>query len=79
MASVGRKATVSGGGSMDRLKQFLQETWLELRYKVTWPDPKTQLVKSTMVVLTVVVVVSIFIYLLDVAYGYVLRNTLLRP
>ncbi|MBW3625161.1 MAG: preprotein translocase subunit SecE [Armatimonadetes bacterium] len=62
--------------SSGKIKQFIQETWVELRYKVSWPS-RTQLLKSTTVVLTVVVVVSIFIYVLDNFFGILLRRTIL--
>lgn len=63
--------------SANKVKQFLSETWVELRYKVTWPT-RPQLIKSTSVVVTVVVIVSIFIYVLDMALGALLRQTILR-
>jgi preprotein translocase subunit SecE len=77
MASNSRKAAVAQARSTNRIKQFLEETWVELRYKVTWPA-KTPLIRSTAVVLAVVVIVSVFIYILDTFFGFVLRNTILR-
>lgn len=62
--------------SSNRIKQFLEEAWVELRYKVTWPS-RPQLLKSTSVVLAVVIIVSIFIYALDFLFGAVLRRTIL--
>jgi len=81
MASVRNsgKTTAVGLPKSNRMKQFLEETWVELRYKVTWPNPKTQLVRSTSVVLAVVVIVSIYIYLLDIFFAFVLRHTVLAP
>ena len=73
------KAPTVGLPSGNKMRQFLQETWNELRYKVTWPDPKTQLVKSTSTVLAVVVFCSAFIYVLDVVFGFVLKHTILAP
>ena len=48
-------------------------------HKVTWPDPKTQLIRSTAVVLAVVVIVSFFIYFLDLFFAFVLKHTILAP
>ena len=62
--------------SSNRIKQFLEEAWVELRYKVTWSS-RPQLVKSTSVVVAVVVIVSIFIYVLDSFFGVVLRRVIL--
>lgn len=75
MASNSKKATTVMSGkqpSNNPTRQFLEETWLELRYKVTWPT-RPQLAKSTSVVLAVVVIVAIYVYLLDVAFGYILK------
>jgi preprotein translocase SecE subunit len=69
------KATTSPA-SANRTRQFLEETWVELRYKVTWSS-KQQLLKSTSVVLTVVLIVSLFIYVLDTIFGAILRKFLL--
>ena len=62
--------------SANRIKSFLEEAWVELRYKVTWSS-RPQLVKSTSVVVAVVVIVSIFIYVLDSFFGVVLRRVIL--
>jgi preprotein translocase subunit SecE len=65
-------------GSGGKARQFLEEAWLELRYKVTWSS-RQQLLKSTSVVLAVIVIVSLFIYVLDMVFAAVLRNSILRP
>jgi preprotein translocase subunit SecE len=81
MASVrntGKGAIVPRDSSTGKLRQFLQETWVELRYKVTWPS-RTQLIRTTMVVLSVVILVSLFIYIADMFFGFVLRHTILAP
>ncbi len=70
------KATATRGSQANRTRQFLEETWVELRYKVTW-SAKEQLLKSTAVVLTVVVIVSVFIYILDTLFGALLKRFLL--
>jgi preprotein translocase SecE subunit len=63
-------------GTPNKIKQFLEEAWVELRYKVTWSS-RPQILKSTTVVLAVVIIVSIFIYFLDTFLGVLLRRTIL--
>ena len=77
MTSVPRneKKAVATGSSGDRTKQFLHETWVELRYKVSWPN-REQLIKSTCVVLVGVVIIALYVYVLDMSLGWVLRNTI---
>jgi preprotein translocase SecE subunit len=82
MASVrntGKGAVMPRDSSSNRLKQFLEETWVELRYKVTWPNPRTELIRTTLVVLTVVILMSVFIYVLDMIFAFILSHTILAP
>jgi preprotein translocase SecE subunit len=74
MASNSKKVTTAVGKqpSNNPTRQFLDETWLELRYKVTWPN-RAQLTKLTAVVLVVVVIVSVYVYVLDMAFGSILK------
>ncbi len=46
-------------------RAFVEESWSELR-KVTWPDYQ-QLKNATLVVLVFVVLISLLIWLMDVA------------
>jgi preprotein translocase SecE subunit len=76
MASNSKKvATTAMTGkqpSNNPTRQFLEETWLELRYKVTWPN-RPQLIKATTVVLVVVILVALYVYLADIVFGYILK------
>ena len=52
-------------GVVQGSRAFLEESWSELR-KVTWPDYQ-QLKNATAVVLVFVVLISLVIWLMDVA------------
>lgn len=49
---------------------FLRETWVELRWKTTWPN-KQELVRFTAVVIAVVIIVAAYIGVAD----WVVANT----
>ena len=53
-------------------KTFLEESWTELR-KVTWPD-YPQLKNATLVVLLFVVLISVVIWLMDVAVRTIINS-----
>lgn len=44
---------------------FLRETWMELRWKTTWPK-KDELIRSTLLVISVVLIVAAYIGLADI-------------
>ena len=54
--------------------KFFRETRSELK-KVVWPS-KSQIINNSVVVLVVVLVASLFILLLDVLFGGILRVVL---
>ena len=57
------QAMAAGNGPKVSAAQFLQEAWVELK-KTTWPN-RTVLVKSTTVVLALVVAVAVWDGLID--------------
>lgn len=57
------QAMASGNGPKVSARQFLEEAWVELK-KTTWPN-RTVLVKSTTVVLALVVAVAVWDGLID--------------
>jgi preprotein translocase subunit SecE len=58
-------------GIIDKIRQFLRESKVELK-KVTWPTPKEALA-STSVVLAVVIIVSMFLGLVDFGLTKIIR------
>lgn len=52
------------------LGPFLQETWVEITRKTTWPT-KPELVRSTSVVLATIIAVSLYLALCDVIMSQV--------
>lgn len=55
---------------MERIGRFLREVRAELR-KVVWPNRK-ELTTYTIVVIVTVVIVSVFVSLVDLAFGQLL-------
>jgi len=51
---------------------FLRETWMELRWKTTWPK-KDELIRSTVLVIAVVLIVAAYIGLADVIVAALTR------
>jgi preprotein translocase subunit SecE len=59
---------------LDRFKKFLGEVKVEAT-KVSWPS-RDELRESTMVVIVAVFIISIFIYVVDIAIGKVVQAVL---
>jgi len=55
--------------------EFLRETWVELRWKTTWPK-KDELFRSTVLVVAVVIIVAAYIGLADVIVAAITRPLL---
>jgi preprotein translocase subunit SecE len=51
---------------------FLKETWVELRWKTSWPQ-KPDLLRFTLVVIVAVIIVAIYIGLADVIVAALTR------
>ncbi len=56
-----------------KAKKFFQETWVELRWKTSWPT-REELVRSTAVVIGTVFVIALYIGLLDVIIAGIIRR-----
>jgi len=55
----------------DRAKLFWREMLVETLHKVTWPT-REELAESTMVVLVTVLIISAFIYIVDLAVNHLI-------
>ena len=51
---------------MNKIKLFIEESYQELRYKVSWPT-WSELQASTMVVLVASAILSVIIFFMDLA------------
>jgi preprotein translocase subunit SecE len=56
---------VAKKGALTRTREFVSETWEELK-KVTWPD-FPQLKNATLVIIVFVIIVAIVIWLMDIS------------
>ena len=56
---------------LQETRGFLEESWAELR-KVTWPDFE-QLKNATLVVLVFVILISLIIWIMDIAVRTVIN------
>ncbi|MCP4682378.1 MAG: preprotein translocase subunit SecE [Desulfobacterales bacterium] len=61
-------------GRIDKALQFLREVKIELK-KVTWPS-RTQTIGSTVVVIVLVIIVSLFLGLVDSVLSFLVRLVL---
>jgi preprotein translocase subunit SecE len=68
-SSAGKPMVSSKPGLFTRMGKFLKETWIELK-KTSWPD-KDELVKGTVLVLTAVAIITLWIGGLDFILGRV--------
>ncbi|MBU2621407.1 MAG: preprotein translocase subunit SecE [Proteobacteria bacterium] len=59
---------------LDRVLQFLREVKIELK-KVTWPSRK-QAVGSTVVVIILVIIISLFLSVVDIGLSSLVRVVL---
>jgi preprotein translocase subunit SecE len=71
---VSKAAVVKEKGNIDKAIQFLREVKVELK-KVTWPTRK-QTMGSTVVVLVIVTIISIFLGLVDAGLQGLIRTVL---
>ncbi|TNE58356.1 MAG: preprotein translocase subunit SecE [Bacteroidetes bacterium] len=58
---------------MDRITLYIKESYHELLKNVSWPT-LTQLQESTIVVLVTSVILSLIIFLMDIACSVVFKN-----
>lgn len=58
---------------MNKLKQYIQDSYHELLHKVSWPTWE-QLQSSTMVVLIATVIVTLLVWVMDIVSSTVLEN-----
>ena len=72
MAVNARRRVARGDSGPGGALQFLRETVDELR-KVVWPTPQ-ELYRYTMVVVTTVVIIAVFIGLVDLGLGKVVEK-----
>ena len=56
-----------------RAGSYIGECFNELRYKVTWPTRK-ELSSSAVLVLTASIVMSVFIFLVDKAFEFIMSG-----
>lgn len=56
-----------------RSLDYCIECYRELRYKVTWPSTK-ELSSSAVIVLVASVILSLFIFLVDQAFEFIMHN-----
>ena len=56
---------------MDKIKQYISESYEELKNKVTWPTLK-ELQGSSVLVLIASFIIAAIVYLMDAAFGQVL-------
>lgn len=67
-------APVSSAPSVAKSKSFLSEVWVELN-KVTWPS-KQEAWRLTLVVLSLLLVVGVFVGVLNGVLGVIMRRIL---
>lgn len=60
--------------SLRRFRQFLAETWAELK-KTTWPSRK-EVYGTTLVVIIFVLICAMFLYVVDFALSQVMETLL---
>lgn len=65
------KPPVRRAGSIVRIRRFLNDVWIELR-RAEWPT-REQVVRSTMIVLGFIALMSIYIGLLDMVLSWFTR------
>jgi preprotein translocase subunit SecE len=58
---------------MNKIKQYIQESYHELLHKVTWPTWE-ELQSSTMVVLIATVIVTLLVWGMDIVSSTLLQN-----
>ncbi|HEY6083342.1 MAG TPA: preprotein translocase subunit SecE [Chitinophagaceae bacterium] len=58
---------------MNKIRTYLQESYHELLHKVSWPSWE-ELQASTMIVLITTAIVTIIVWLMDIASQSVLEN-----
>lgn len=58
---------------MNKIKHYIQESYHELVYKVSWPSWE-ELQSSTMIVLIATVIVTAIVWLMDMGSNTVLDN-----
>lgn len=73
-SSVTRTAPVKQKNFLDKIVQFLREVKVELK-KVTWPSRK-QTIGSTVVVIILVLIVSLFLGVVDIGLSNLVRVVL---
>ena len=56
-----------------RVGSYVNDCFEELRYKVTWPTKK-ELSSSAVLVLSASIVMSVFIFLVDKAFEFIMGN-----
>lgn len=56
---------------MDKLQQYIKESYEELKNKVTWPTLK-ELQGSSVLVLIASFIIAAIVYLMDAAFGQIL-------
>lgn len=56
-----------------RVASYISESFKELRYKVTWPTKK-ELSSSAVLVLAASIVMSVFIFLVDKAFEFIMSG-----
>ena len=61
-------------GDMNKIKQFINECTAELK-KVVWPDSNER-IGATWVVIGSVVFLTLFVYMLDYVYYYIVNRLL---
>jgi preprotein translocase subunit SecE len=74
MAAVDRKALSAGARAASRgssVARFVREVVAELK-KVAWPD-RQEIVKLTAVVLIAIATFAVYIFVLDLVFGWVTR------
>ncbi len=58
---------------MNKIRTYLQESYHELLHKVSWPSWE-ELQASTMIVLITTAIVTVIVWLMDIASQSVLEN-----
>jgi preprotein translocase subunit SecE len=58
---------------MNKIKQYIQESYHELLHKVSWPTWE-ELQSSTMVVLIAIVIVTLIVWGMDIVSSTMLQN-----
>ena len=62
---------------MKKILQFLQEAKVELKDKTTWPS-KDEVLNSTVVVVVSIIIVSLALYLVDIASSALIRYVVIE-